>query len=211
MKCLSLLLFIICYFSSYSQIGINVEEPNQTLDVGGKIKIGTDGRTPTGGTIAYVASAGDFWGYTDDGYKSFTQKGGFLPTNPVPLTGFSPNLNPGFIQYCTLHTWDGTAYATVPTGKKFIITGLYPTAATPTSANEYFNLEFMASLGNTPINHSRIRISGYDNIVRYFSGDAAPLIVLNEGERLRAYGVTDSMLAMNVAIRGFMVDNLVYD
>ncbi|NNF37005.1 MAG: hypothetical protein HKN68_23075 [Saprospiraceae bacterium] len=213
MKNLSFLIFILFYFSSFSQVGINVETPNQMLDVDGKIKIGTDGKTPTEGTMAYIASQGDFWGYTNEGYKSLTQKNGPLPTNPVPITGYSPNINAGFIYYCTLYTWDGTSYATVPTGKKFIITGLYPTAAASaaSSANEYYILEFMADLSGTPVNYSRIRISGYDNEARDFSGHASPLIVLNEGERLRAYGVPGSTLAMNVAIRGFMVDDLDYD
>jgi hypothetical protein len=213
MKNISSIIMLLCYFNSFSQVGINVQNPKQMLEVDGKIKIGTDGATASEGTIAYIQGTGDFWGYTNDGYKSFTQQNGPLPTNPVPLTGFSGNINQGFIYYISLYTWDGTEYATVPAGKKFIITALYPTAAASaaSSANEYYILEFMADLSGTPVNYSRIRISGYDNEARDFSGHASPLIVLNEGERLRAYGVPGSSLAMNVAIRGFMVDDLDYD
>ena len=201
---------IIISHCSFSQVGINVDNPNQMLHVDGKIKISTDGKTATPGTMRFLLNSG-FEGYTTEGWQSFTNKTSPLPSNPVPLTGFSGNINAGFIQYLTLHTWDGTAYATVPVGRKFIITGIYPSAAMPTPVNEYYNLEFMADLNGTPVSFSRIRISGYDNETRYFSGDMAPILVLNEGERLRAYGMTDSTLAMNVAIRGFMVNDLDYD
>ena len=207
------ILIVIAFTSSFAQVGINTDNPDQALDVDGKVKIGNDGRTPTEGTIRYGAT-GDFEGYTAEGWNSFTeQNSGPLPGNPVPLTGFLNIISPGQVEDFYFYDWDGNFFLDVPIGKKVIVTGIYPSPNSAAATNDFYALSIASygDSGSTIRNYSRIRISSYDNESRYISGDQAPLIVLNEGERVKVFSYGTTEITMAVSLRGFLVDNLEYD
>lgn len=198
-------------FFSFAQVGINTDTPNQALDVNGKIKIGNDGTAPTEGTVRY-SSNGDFEGYRANGWESFTNnRNGNLPSNPVPITSFINNISPSSSVFCTIYDWSGSSFINVPTGKKVIITGIYPSPNSASISNLFYALSLSAyTSSDSIIIYSRIRLSSYDNETRYISGDQAPLIVLNEGDKLNVFNYGSSELGMSVSIRGFMVDDLNY-
>lgn len=191
----------------FTQVGIKENNPKQALDVNGKVKIGNDGATPSQGTVRFN---GDFEGFTADGWTSFTQQRGSLPTNPIPITSWTPSIPPGAGANVIFYDWAGNNYSTVPSDKRFIVTGIYPTATSSSVVNNYYSMYFLAYQGNTSISYSRIRINSYDNETRYINGDQAPLIVLNAGQYLRAFSYGNSEISMSVSIRGFMVDDLFY-
>lgn len=69
-------------------VGINTTNPEQQLDVDGKVKIGDDRLAPTEGTIRYNFTTKMHEGFDGSGWRSFGQQSvGSLPTNPVPVFG----------------------------------------------------------------------------------------------------------------------------
>lgn len=66
---------LIVYSELHSQqVGIKTTNPDQALDVNGKIKLGDDARTPTAGTIRYNFAAGEFEGFDGVQWKVLTNK-----------------------------------------------------------------------------------------------------------------------------------------
>jgi len=120
---LTLLVMAICV---YGQVGINQSNPNQTLDVNGKIKIGTDTTSPTAGTLQFSTGNQDFEGYDGNGWISFTQQGAVIPTNAIPIIGSSTvpgGTNTSLSFYAMLSADTGVGSSTPPAGKIYVITG----------------------------------------------------------------------------------------
>lgn len=211
MKNTLLILATLFWVTINAQVGVNTPTPDQMLDVNGKMKISTDGKTPTAGTMRYT-NANGFEGYTNSGWNSFTQKTNTLPSNPVPVTSFVNAISPNSTETCLFYDWaTGSAFSTVPAGKFLIVTGIYPAPNSAGLTNEFYALSIIAfnNSGN-PISYSRIRISSYDNESRSFSGDQAPLLVVKTGETLRVFNYSTSQLTMSLSVRGFLVDDLNY-
>ena len=70
------------------KVGINMVNPQATLDVNGKIKIGNDSAPQVAGMIRYSTSANDFEGYNGVGWLSLTSGSGGSGNGLVhPTTG----------------------------------------------------------------------------------------------------------------------------
>ena len=86
------LLAALCAASTLAaQVGVNNADPEQALDVGGKVKIADDAEAPSEGTLRYNAAEGDFEGYTDEGWED--------------LNG-APESNPTGVQTRLLRMWN---------------------------------------------------------------------------------------------------------
>ena len=68
-----IILFLIYSNFGNAQVGINESNPNQQLDINGKIEIGNDNSTPTEGTIRYNSQKKDFEGWNGSTWLSLTK------------------------------------------------------------------------------------------------------------------------------------------
>ncbi|MBK7525920.1 MAG: hypothetical protein IPI53_17790 [Saprospiraceae bacterium] len=81
-KCI-LFLFLCSYFGMYAQngmVGIGTENPVQTLDINGKMRIGNDIHAPVEGSVRYNEVIKDFEGYNGSEWKSLTASYSDSPT-----------------------------------------------------------------------------------------------------------------------------------
>tara|TARA_R110002049_G_scaffold95397_1_gene234253 strand:- start:121 stop:777 length:657 start_codon:yes stop_codon:yes gene_type:complete len=206
------IVLLIVNFNGFSQVGINTDSPSQALDVNGKVKIGNDGSTPSAGTIRYNNTENDYEGYNGSQWNSLTnQNFGPLPSNPIPIYAFKNIIQPASQADISFRDWDGNVYNTPPIGKRFIVTGIYPSPNNGLATNNYYALSFSVyNASDNLIIGTNIRISGYDNETRTLTGDQSPILVINEDQTMKAFNYGSSEITMSVSIRGFMVDDLKY-
>lgn len=65
------LTFLMLTCSLCAQVGVNTPNPEQALDVAGKIKVSDDNMTPTDGTMRYNSAEGAFGGFSEGEWSSF--------------------------------------------------------------------------------------------------------------------------------------------
>ncbi len=77
---LAFLFFISTQVVFSQKVGINKSDPQEALDVNGKIRVGNDNSNPvtSSGTIRFNPETGDFEGYTGNDWESFTKNPGEL-------------------------------------------------------------------------------------------------------------------------------------
>lgn len=76
MRTLYFFAFLTLLFSAplSAQVGVDNPNPEQALDVAGKIKLTDDATPPTDGTIRYNAAEGAYEGYTAGEWEAFNGK-----------------------------------------------------------------------------------------------------------------------------------------
>ena len=79
MRILFYLLLLTLSTSLTAQVGVNNPNPQQALDVDGKIKLTDDATVPTDGTVRYNNPEGTFEGYTGGQWEVFNKSA--TPTN----------------------------------------------------------------------------------------------------------------------------------
>ena len=205
-------LFLTLLFSSFAataQVGVNNANPEQALDVSGKIKLTDDATAPTAGTLRYNATEDDFQGYNGTEWKSLTVDDAG-PSNPVAYRGRTTGVGKGEIEDVTFTPWaSGSGFTNVPAGKHFLVT----------------QLEYHANgLGNDDLLIKAfiyVRTSS-DGVVTSltFDGPASsitpriasrdnPILILRPGERLQLDHVnTSNKNFIELRARGFLVDDL---
>lgn len=205
------ILIVIAFTSSFAQVGINTDNPDQALDVDGKVKIGNDGRTPSEGTVRYSAT-GDFEGYRADGWNSFTEKGSAsLPSNPIPVFGSDFGVSPSSSgQLVTFQRFsDLTSFSTVPNDQYLLITSIH---IEPNGLNASGNYEITIGrgTGGSIDQLSALRLRGFPESEIY-KDPLGIMMIVRPGEELLITNESSSDFGINVKVRGFLVDDLNYN
>ncbi len=203
------------YISMSAQVGVNNPNPQQALDVSGKVKITNDATAPTAGTMRYDESSNDFEGYNGTQWSSFTQsRSSGLPSNPIPIYGFSvsPTSNSS-TSSMTFNTWAGSSsFSQVPAGKYLIITSVrLETNSDILDSNIYrINIGPAASNTNSPFySTGALVLTGKGNInnIDTESGQS-PIFILTPQQYLNYQNSTPTSIF--ITVRGFLVDDLNY-
>ena len=197
-----------------AQVGVNNPNPQQALDVNGKLRVTNDGATPQAGTIRFNSSTGEFEGYDGTEWKILSlEKSGGAPTEPIPYGGRTSGILAGNTTAATCTFFPaagGAGFTDVPPGRFFIITGI-TVEHNGVSATERI-MDVIMGPGGTSIRTSQQqRLSGTTrNTVKMIGSLSSPLIILRAGERLRVFNNANSEAIVNVSYRGFLVDDLDY-
>ncbi len=205
------LLLIFASVSSYGQVGIETKNPEQTLHVEGKVKIADDDNIPTRGTLRYNQD-GDFEGFSGKGWVSLTQQGSsVLPSNPVPIYGYDFGVGVGVSRRdLTLERFiDNSSFTTVPNGKFFVVTSIH---IEPNGAGQSGIYEVTVGRSNGDFIHqqSALRFSG-ERTSQLFQDPLGILLIVRAGESLKVTNESSSDFGINIKVRGFLVDDLVYE
>ena len=210
-------LFILFLFtlalSLSAQVGVNNNDPEQALDVNGKVKITDDDTDPTAGTMRYNDSDKQFEGYDGAQWNSFnTKKSGALPSNSIPVFGWSGFVIKDTRKFFQFSRWEGGGNFRTPNpGKLLIITGIYPRPNGLSKNSDFqFSIGVSSSETGAPETRSVLLFFSETNVTQPITGDAAPLFVIRPGQYLTVFNESSSSININMNVRGFLVDNLNY-
>ncbi|MGB3801214.1 MAG: hypothetical protein WA952_15465 [Lewinella sp.] len=205
------LLTLLLFFShqSVAQVGVNTADPEQALDVNGKIKLADDAIAPSAGTLRYNAEEGDFEGYDGNEWKSLTIDDAG-PSNPVAYYGETSGVGRGESETVEFSPWDtGSDFTNVPAGKYFLITYL-EYHANGLGTDNFLVKAFI---------NVRTESDGYVNTLN-FDGPAGsltarigsrdnPIFILRAGDYLQLnHATTSEKNFIELSARGFLVDDL---
>lgn len=207
MKLIQIIIVLMFSIPLWSQVGINNTNPNQALDVNGKVKIGNDGVTPSEGTLRY-GSTGDFEGYTSGGWRSFTQSSSsIIPGDIIPITA-SSTISPNVIQDFTIYdAFTLNSYVTIPSGKYFMVTSIVVTSNT-TGTTGVHALTIGPRVSTTyPIFYRSIDLKG-DRATssQTLSDPYGFLVIIRPGEKFSIYNSSNSDYPVDITVRGFLLD-----
>ena len=215
-----------------AQVGVNNADPEQALDVGGKVKIADDGETPTEGTLRYNAADGDFEGYTDQGWEDLNNAPvNAAPADPLPVFAsvFTTFQNEGYIvmEYMDVSvpgvptpflSAGGRDNTIVPPGKILVIDNLHAVGMS-TTADEQFLIQVAATTEQStdPAGLSSGRIEPLVYVTGSVKGGAvvlgggkAPLLVLPAGQQLTLLNESAASATggVRVVMTGMLVDSM---
>lgn len=207
MKLIQIIIVLMFSIPLWSQVGINNTNPNQALDVNGKVKIGNDGVTPSEGTLRY-GSTGDFEGYTSGGWRSFTQSSSsIIPGDIIPITA-SSTISPNVTQDFTIYdAFTLNSYVTIPSGKYFMVTSIVVTSNT-TGTTGVHALTIGPRVSTTyPIFYRSIDLKG-DRATssQTLSDPYGFLVIIRPGEKFSIYNSSNSDYPVDITVRGFLLD-----
>ncbi|WP_445735398.1 hypothetical protein [Mariniflexile sp.] len=211
----TLLSSILAFFMTLSmsaQVGVNNPNPEQALDVNGKVKLTNDAIAPSAGTMRYDATSSDFEGYNGTRWNSFTQsRSSGLPSNPVPVYGYSSTPSEfDAVRSVSFGRWEGSSFSQVPTGKYLIVTSIFFQQSGPSPDREY-NVTIGPATGVSisSIFNGALVLAG-KGLINMVNSDSAqsPIFVLKPGQYLTFSNSTSGGVRIN--IRGFLVDDLNY-
>jgi len=203
-------LFAFTTYCLNAQVGINTNNPNQELDVNGKVKIGNDGRTPTEGTVRYSAD-GDFEGYTAEGWQSFTaQRNGPLPNGAIPVIANDTGISVGSVDVIIFDYADGSSsFSTVPAGKFVLVSSIQISSNNLGTTGSYAATIRPALNGSVDFNRSLL-LQGDRTSIQQITDPYGLLTVLRPGDQLQVVNENTSDFPIRAQIRGFLVDDLEY-
>lgn len=205
MKPLFLLLAsLLCLGQLFAQVGINNPNPSQTLDVGGKIKVGDDQITPVAGTIRYNRVSKTFEGYDGTEWSVFNPEeddaGMPLPSGTVVTAIADFQFGDEFIINPEWHDRvSGTSFTEVPAGRTLYVS--------------YLNFRSFVTQAYNFILHPTNQFGTELDYGRMTAGDTSPtrnqefhdpngyLLIIPSGGRLK---VRKSQGSGHVYLRGFL-------
>lgn len=222
---LTSLLFVFALFPTFlsAQVGVNNPDPEQALDVAGKVKISDDAATPTDGTIRYNETDGTFEGFTNGEWEVLNKS--VMADRPIPVTLAMFNTQPS-------STWEdmdlvdthGNGFTfglnsdnqrrAVPAGYLLVI-DMIEVMGMNRDSDEQFRVNIAGSRANeTPAGgrvNPQVYVSGSCKGGNVTLGTGrAPIIVLQAGEQL--VFVNDSSSSNTDGVRmlatGFLVQDL---
>lgn len=210
-----------------AQVGVNNPDPEQALDVNGKVKVGDDRTPPTDGTMRYNETDGIFEGYTNGKWETLNTKSA-APEMPVPVTmtmfqtapiGINNPQATDYepIDYVTTHFNTSVVFdlnaenerKVVPDGYYLVIDRMTATSA-ETTGDATFLVEFIAGDGTAAqtLANPRMMLSGSNTggTVSYGNG-RGPIMVLEAGKQLLFVNRSDSSTGPDVraVVTGFLV------
>lgn len=204
-----------------AQVGVNTQSPSQALDVAGKIRVADDAMPPDRGTIRFNAQNREFEGYDGTEWKILSlTKSSDTPTAPIPYGGFSSPVAVGNQEAvnCTFEksavltgTPGPSTFTTVPDDHYFIITHINVLDNNLSSGEERMNVSIRAGANFSRFS-TALRYAGTNHSFPPITGSlTSPLIILRPGERIRIFNNANaSQTTLNVAFRGFLVEDLTY-
>ena len=225
-RLLSLLLSLGLSLTLSAQVGVNNPNPEQALDVEGKVKVGDDMTVPTDGTIRYNDIESDFEGFANGQWASLT-KSGPVGTVPIPavvqfwsvapgsnvvapnrIETYGNNSIPSVGNFSSIQsTW------TVPTGYTFVATAAYlvPRVFTGDQTQDgAWEASFALRIGGSALLQfpqttvSGTRLGGMQMI----DGGRAPLLIVPEGSGFGAINDNNSGCDVRVILHGVFVTDL---
>ena len=196
-----------------AQVGINETNPNQKLDVNGKIEVGNDNNPATKGAIRYDSTNNDFEGYDGSNWNSFTMNRGMLPNGATPYYGKATVSSNGSLVSFTLHDMalNSSSFGAVPFGKFFIVTGAsFHGPSNDATVGTNYTIRIFGNF--YPDEEIWLRGRHENGPQSLWINGAAPLIILQGGETLRAQhpNIVDDQSSVIVFVRGWLVDNVNY-
>jgi len=203
-----------------AQVGVNNPSPSQALDVAGKIQVADDATPPERGTIRFNDATSEFEGYNGTEWKVLSMdKSGSAPTAPIPYGGFSSPVAVGNQDAvnCTFEK-SGTAsspgpgsFVQVPANRYFIITHINVLDNNLSTGEERMNVSIRAGTNFSRFS-TALRYAGTTHSFPPITGSlSSPLIILRPGENVLIFNnINASQTTLNVAFRGFLVEDLEY-
>ena len=215
-------LVMILVLPAAAQVGVNNPNPEQALDVAGKVKVGNDATTPSDGTIRYNDSETAFEGYAGGEWQSFNKAAN--PEDAVFYTFYDANLTATGEWEILSGTQgrrvnqDGVevtqdANFIIPDGKQFAVDQI-EVVARDGVANEFFYVGVAATnaaITNddpTPQNPQLWLSGNSNNGNTVLQANHLPLLVLQPGERLMVQNTAGSETAVRVVMWGALVDDV---
>ncbi|MGB3798360.1 MAG: hypothetical protein WA952_01025 [Lewinella sp.] len=204
----TLLLFTI---HGNAQVGVNNADPEQALDVNGKIKLADDGIAPSAGTLRYNASEGEFEGHNGIEWSSLSGVGG----GTVPYQGAIPiwgtvSASPSSSSEAVFLTLDGTTVdigTTAPAGKILVLTYAQ---ATTTTFNESSRYSILLQIVRSGTFAQSMRMNCQTADCPPMVSESGPLFLVAPGDEIRATNNSFSSGEIRIEFRGFLVDALDY-
>lgn len=204
-----------------AQVGVNEPDPEQALDVGGKVRIADDDTPPSAGTLRYNTDARRFEGHDGRSWSPLTNvphvpdaSGGGVPAGAIPVYGKTVGIvADDDTRDATLYYGDGSGtFTVVPANTYLIVTwvNVRDNDVNPTDARVLGRVGPRAS-ATASIRSSAgmyLHSSFPDNVTA--SGSLAPLITVGPGDRLAASNSRFSEDVIEVEVRGFLVPSLSY-
>ena len=205
------LIFLFIMISTQAQVGINTTEPNQMLDVNGKIQIGDDNLPQTEGSMRYNATESDFEGYAGGAWQSMTGRS-FFPKNAVPYYGYTSVALPGDIKIVNFRTAaNGSGYiTTVPANKYMIITSVSfrPNALYSTDSAQYLTIGPKLNTATYPDYQRFLLVAVKAHQINRIVSENGFLFILRPGENLALNNQSISTQIWEARVTGFLVDDL---
>lgn len=201
-----------------AQVGINQPNPEQALDVNGKVKVADDSTPPSEGTLRYNDGAADLEGYVDGEWKSLTKSATADSPQPVVFAHFGVQNDEAWVPFDRTYDYtraDPTSDITnveVPAGKILVVDQICVTQ--DGGSNDSY---FLASVrptrpgsdGSQFIRNPQIRIGGSRRAgTTCVEAERAPLLVVKDQGSIQAWNSTDSGGPVRIVVFGFYVDNL---
>lgn len=218
-KIFTLLLGSLIMISVDAQVGVNNSNPEQALDVAGKIKLTDDATSPTAGTMRYNNTNSAFEGHNGTQWHAFNNGSG-IPTNAKMVFSNTKGMLPAVSASPTSLVFKDekgitVVNTTVPSGKYLLITYI---SLSPTS---FLNFDTETPFYGIRINYSSNsqEISGKYIGGNLFSATAgyAPLGIIRAnasfsiGVSLLANTLKQFSNGIDAYVVGFLVDDLKFD
>lgn len=195
--------------ASQAQVGVNNANPEQALDVGGKVKIGDDAAAPTAGTLRFDDTAEAFEGYDGTAWRSLTAGGGLPTSGAYPISSEVFQLTPASSLSMRFLAAGVINAFTPPAGKFFIVTHIVVGLRTnQIAADPSYSTFLSVEQGTRTL--QQFPIYAIDGAAQEFTSGLAPLFVIAPGQSLRMTNQQSSAGSVYARVQGFLVDDLNY-
>lgn len=211
-----LLSILVLLFSASltAQVGVNNNNPQQALDVNGKIKVGNDGTTPDPGTIRFNSSEDDFEGHNGSEWQSLTKTNAASTARPGAVYHFGLNATSSWEFFDQGTFWPA---ATVPvegaplsTTQFFVVEKITitPTTIETGSTDSYYVGVARSIVSGANFNPQLYYRTNAGNGTLNVTANKAPLLVVDPGTTLRVWNSSTSPGRVRVVVFGVFVDDV---
>lgn len=218
----SITLMISCFLFAgitFAQTGINNNNPEQILDVGGKVKIADDTNAPTAGTIRYNNTTNDFEGHNGSAWNSFTQQPNIEipepPSGPIPR-GARPVHAQAILTVGETEDLDfqflsnpSSTFTQVPAGEFLFITSV-EVYSNDLGTNGIFSVGLTPTVNGGGNGRRSNTFRGNRMSTNHFTDQYGLLVTGRSNETISVSNASISDFTVNVRVSGFVVDNLDY-
>lgn len=212
------LLLLAGTFTAYAQVGINTDDPAQTLDVNGKLAIADDAFEPTEGTLRFNATTRIFEGHDGTEWSALTNVpalgGGAIPAGAIPVYGNSTAISASDeVQNINISYGDGSqSRTTVPANTFLIVTWVNVYDNNIQTESDVVRVRVGPSATTRGIGTSSRSVEIHGDLLHNLALESSlsPLIIARPGEYLTAYNGRLGTETVNVQFRGFLVPALSY-
>lgn len=199
-------------FGLHAQVGVNNPNPEQALDVEGKVKVGDDATPPDAGTIRYNSTEQDFEGHNGTEYLSLT-KSTSVNENARPAIFYHfgvdnnftyEDFDQGFIYGQRFN--DLTNSPGFSTTQYFMVTKVVITPTSSATGSYYVNIAQRTSTNAVANPQLYYRFDATDG-TQEITANRVPLLDIPPGRKLSVRNVSTSPGDVRVVVYGVFVDN----